>query len=326
MSLAGNGRLERLGSVHHFAGRSITTQLLLDRTTLQLIVRTHDFGTIAAAARSLNLSASLATRKLAAAEEDLGARLFLRTAKSSHATEAGLLIVAWARDTLARETKMRDDLQVLREEVSGSIRFVCPEFLASNLLAGWLANFLERYPAVNLSLIAADRPVHIPDEFDVALHLGEKPDESLVGRKLYELPMGLYASRDYVERKGAPATIDALRAHRLIRHTWFNEDALCLDDDGVRRPIAMASNVDCSSGILAIEMMMRGAGIACVARRTMRMPRFRDHVVQILPNHEAVLASGGVWALWLLLPDRAPASRVRRFVDEIVQHLQQDPA
>ncbi|MFH4338613.1 LysR substrate-binding domain-containing protein, partial [Acinetobacter baumannii] len=40
--------------------------------------------------------------------------------------------------------------------------------------------------------------------------------EALVAKKIGEVPMGLYAPRDYIQRKGNPTCLEDLRQHDLI--------------------------------------------------------------------------------------------------------------
>ena len=67
----------------------------MDRlTALRLFLRTLDRGGIAAAGRSLGLSATAASRALRELEEDLALRLFDRTTRHVAPTEAGRRLAA----------------------------------------------------------------------------------------------------------------------------------------------------------------------------------------------------------------------------------------
>ncbi|MBT2332964.1 LysR family transcriptional regulator [Variovorax paradoxus] len=54
---------------------------VIDVVSLSLLIGVHETGTISSAARQVGLSPSLANRKLAAIEQAMGARLFVRTAR-----------------------------------------------------------------------------------------------------------------------------------------------------------------------------------------------------------------------------------------------------
>ncbi len=298
--------------------------MLIDRVSLELIVLTGELGAISAAARRVRLSPSLATRKIAAVEQSLGVRLFVRTTKSSIATEAGTHVMKWARDVLSAEAMMRDGLSTMRGEVSGPIRFACPEFLMSAWLTGFIAEFGRRYPQVSLSVLTVDRPVQLAEErYDVALHIGDAPAGELVGRRLHDINTHLYATRAYVEQYGEPKTPEELTQHRLIRHALFDEDCWYLrNGKGETSVVPLHGAFEYSSALLTLEMMMHNSGILKASPRTMQLPRFRDSVVEILPDYESVLPDGQRWGVWLLFPDRMPTPRVRTFADELTAYMQ----
>ncbi len=298
--------------------------MLIDRVTLELIVLTGELGAISAAARRVGLSPSLATRKIAAVEQSLGARLFVRTTKSSNATEAGQHVIEWARRVLHDEALMRDQLREMRNEVSGPIRFACPEFVMSAWLTSFVADFGRRYPQVSLSVLTVDRPVQIAEErYDLAFHIGDEPAGGLVGRRLYDLPLHLYATKAYVERYGTPKTVAELAQHRLIRHALFDEDHWHLRDKlGNTAPVSLHGAFECSSAIVAMDMMLHDSGIVKASPRTMQLEQVRDRVTPILPAYECVLANSKRWGGWLLFPDRMPTPRVRLFADELTTYMQ----
>jgi len=65
--------------------------------------------------------------------------------------------------------------------------------------------------------VLSDRYVDLASgEADVALRSGDTEDGDLVGRKIAESVWAVYASRDYVARHGAPASIAGIAAHPLI--------------------------------------------------------------------------------------------------------------
>lgn len=300
-----------------------TTSPLIDRVNLDLIVRVEETGTISGAARLLSISPSLATRKIAAIERDLGIKLFHRTTRSTQITEAGRIAVDWAHKMLESESQMRDQLNRIDKEPSGRVRFACPEFLISRLLAGWLVDFMERHPQIHLSLLAADRPVQLAEErYDVGVHIGGTPDANLVGRRLYEFQMGLFASRPYLERHGVPQRPEDLLDHKLIRHATLEDEQWHLRaDDGTRTDIPLDRAIETSNAVLATELLDRGAGIVKLARRTVKLGLFSNEIVEVLPDHEAMLPDGERYCLWLLFPDRKVLSRTRLFADSLSAHL-----
>ena len=89
---------------------------------LRLFSQVAELGSLRAAARELNVSPSLATRKIAGLELALKMRLFERTTRKVKLTEAGNIALGWARNTLENYDEVTDDLASLRERPSGTVR------------------------------------------------------------------------------------------------------------------------------------------------------------------------------------------------------------
>ncbi len=78
------------------------------------------------------------------------------------------------------------------------------------------ADFLIRYPKVNIVVHAIDRAVDIVGEnFDIAIraHSGPLPDSNLVQRTLAPAPWFLFAGSDYLAANGEPQKPQDLRDH-----------------------------------------------------------------------------------------------------------------
>jgi DNA-binding transcriptional LysR family regulator len=131
-----------------------------------------------------------------------------------------------------------------------------------------LPDFLARCPEVDLELSLTDRVVDLMVESaDVGIRTGPIEDTSLVVRKIAEIRRGLYASPEYLARRGAPLTPEQLRDHDCIvlrvvpsPHRWlFN------DNNGRVRGIDITSRISVDSGEAALRLAIAGGGIARVA-------------------------------------------------------------
>ena len=66
----------------------------MDIDALRLFVAVAEQGSIARAARHIGISPSLASRRIATLEAEIGARLLLRTTRSLAPTDAGAALLA----------------------------------------------------------------------------------------------------------------------------------------------------------------------------------------------------------------------------------------
>jgi DNA-binding transcriptional LysR family regulator len=92
------------------------------------------------------------------------------------------------------------------------------EIFADVVLTPWLAEFIDIYPDINVEVIATERCLDLGrGEADIAIRASQKPREpGVVVRKLAASPWGLYCSRAYATKYGAPACADDLNDHLLI--------------------------------------------------------------------------------------------------------------
>ncbi|WP_245928042.1 substrate binding domain-containing protein [Bosea psychrotolerans] len=102
-------------------------------------------------------------------------------------------------------------------ELDGVIRVTCPEPLVLRIVQSKLLDaFHARHPKLLVEFMTSDRYLDLSrGEADVAFRSGDTDDE-LVGRKIADSLWAIYASPDYVERHGRPATIQDMAQHPLV--------------------------------------------------------------------------------------------------------------
>jgi DNA-binding transcriptional LysR family regulator len=178
-------------------------------------------GSTSAAGQALKTSQSTVFRRIAALEQSLELTLFDKRASGYTLTAEGRALLP-AAERIAREV----DAFALaaageRRKTMTIIRFSAPDVVMEYMLPSVMAAFRERYPQVQIELLATDRKVDLASgEADVALRAGGAPsDPELFGRRLaYDLP-ALTASRGYAERHPLPATNEEVADHSLINLT-----------------------------------------------------------------------------------------------------------
>src|SRR2546427_305447 len=80
-----------------------------------------------------------------------------------------------------------------------------------------LARFMPAHPMIRIELSLSSSVVDLVQEgFDIAIRVGRLRDSSLVARPVGSETLGLFASQDYIRRRGAPRTPAELSRHELI--------------------------------------------------------------------------------------------------------------
>jgi DNA-binding transcriptional LysR family regulator len=99
----------------------------------------------------------------------------------------------------------------------GLLRITAPNDIGSAFVAEVIVEFVERYPLVEVELVATNRTLNLVEEgLDLGLRMGRLAESSLVARKVGEIEACFYASPQYLERHGTPASLSELPAHRLL--------------------------------------------------------------------------------------------------------------
>lgn len=253
---------------------------------LKAFVATAQTGSFTSAADQLRMSNRLTSKYVAELEARLGVRLLQRTTRKVGLTPAGA-------ELLARAPALLDDLDGLIGEISeGSRGFAGVIRISASVTFGeiWVAGMLERFgrmhPAMSFDLRLNDRHVDLAEEgIDVAFRLGRTDTHSLKARKLGSFRSILVASPDYLARKGMPQKPDDLTAHDCIVDTnrrtarrWV------FDQDGEARAITVAGRFQVNSARAAVELAVKGQGLAFVPRFALGDTMARGLIRQVLPD------------------------------------------
>jgi DNA-binding transcriptional LysR family regulator len=194
-----------------------------DTLTLRAFARVARLGNFAAAARELRLSTTAVSRRVAALEEQLGARLLHRTTRRTSLTQAGEL-------ALERVERVLDDLVELEDAVGGSaspsghLRITSGVSVGLSFLHGILPDFLRQYPNISVEVVETDEHVDLVQRrIDLALRVGTLADSGLIARRLAAVPHHICASPAWLNTR---APLDAARLDELPRIIDTNQPAI----------------------------------------------------------------------------------------------------
>lgn len=184
---------------------------------LRTLVAIVDSGSLARAAVLLNVTPNAVSRRLAMLEERLGRRLVHRTTRHLSVTEDGQRFLSRCRHIL-------DELEEAERELAGSgaVRGTVAVGLHTDMVGPTLMHALRRgleeHPQLRVRLRLSTTFLDpIRSGLDVAVHIGQPPDSSLVARPLGLLVWCLAAAPGYVEQRGMPGTPGELVEHECLR-------------------------------------------------------------------------------------------------------------
>lgn len=232
---------------------------------LLLLAQVRRAGSLSAAARLLALPKATLSRRLAALEAAVGARLFVPGASRLTLTELGEQL---AERAARHQDDIADTLQWLaaREHAPrGRLRLWVPAEFASLVLAQSLARFVERYPQVELEVDTTPRRVDLFNEpYDLALRIGPVDEPDLIARPFMTLERGLYASPIYLQAHGEPQQPAELAAHRFVLLTQARGMRWTLRrgaQDQAEAVLEMTGALECNAIGLNLALVRAGGGI-----------------------------------------------------------------
>lgn len=123
----------------------------MDTRFLQSFLTVVEQGSIAEAARRLNLTAAAVAQRIRALESDIGVRLLFRSGHTVQPTEAGAAILAHARKFL---DQVRDLKSIATADIlSGELRLGAIQSAKSGLLPRILSVMTKKYPQIEFRIV-----------------------------------------------------------------------------------------------------------------------------------------------------------------------------
>lgn len=210
----------------------------MDWDDLRYLLAVQRAGSLVGAAKALAVDKATVSRRIAALEEALGVRLFDRKPDGYALTPHGertVGTVAGIADTVAA---LQAELAGAQGDATGVVYLSVPQFFASELLIPSLPRFRAAHPGIDVVLNASSAVLNVAQrEAEVGLR-NVKPDQlSVTTRKVGLLGMALYASRAYLDSRGAPSKPAELARHDLVgwdRAVSFARAFAWLNDAGAR--------------------------------------------------------------------------------------------
>lgn len=291
---------------------------------MEVFVAVVEAGGIGAAADRLGLAKSAVSRRLAELESRLGATLIHRTTRRLNLTDDGRAYYERCVAILADLDEAEAAVRQAQGALTGRLKVTLPTSFGLLHLAPLIRAFMEQHPEVRFELDFNDRQVDIMQEgFDLAIRIARLEDSSLIARRLAPIRSGVYASPDYLARRGTPGTAEALKDHACLVYSNPRDPDLWTytGPDGrpgsVRVPVHLAS----SSGEFLLRVALAGQGL-------IRSPTFFVHealkagrLVPVLTDH----AWPELSAYAVYPPTRHLSRRVRSFIDFLAERLADEP-
>jgi DNA-binding transcriptional LysR family regulator len=205
----------------------------LDLRKLRYFIAVYEEGSVTRAAERENIVQPALSVHLRQLEEELGQRLFDRSAQGVHATPAGHQFYGMATDLLARARDARQRMLDGGGRLAGTVRVGLMPSICRGLLGAIRASFVEAHPAVELKILeATSGPLAdavTAGQIDFAIGNAPASQTALKLRLLLRDPVVLVSGAARGLPPGRPLRIAELTDLRLVMPSRQNAIRRLLD-------------------------------------------------------------------------------------------------
>jgi DNA-binding transcriptional LysR family regulator len=209
-----------------------------------------------------------------------------------------------------------DSLNDPEKDVQGTLRITVPTVAYSLLLERHIADFLHRYPMLQLEMLIEDALVDIVSAgLDAGIRLGERLALDMVATPLLRTErMAVVAAPSYLSGKPPIESPADLLQHECIRFRLKTNGTLypwTLTIGGESRAVDVEGRLGLNSMPAVLNAAIGGCGVACTFERLAASAIADGRLHQLLPGHCQDYPG---WFLYFS-SRRHMSARLRAFID-----------
>lgn len=239
---------------------------LPDWTLIRSFLAVAEAGSLSAAARATGISQPTLGRHIRTIDAALGVELFTRTAQGQALTEAGRALLAPARAMQAAAAELALTAKGHATGIEGTVRITASRVVSHSLLPPILARVRREEPGIQIDLVPSDTTENLLfGEADIALRMYRPTQPDLVARHIGDLPLGLYAARSYLDRKGRPTGPMDLMQMDFIGQDRVDQIIRVMRVLGIEVGRSFFP-VRCDDPVTYVELVRAGCGLGGILR------------------------------------------------------------
>lgn len=295
----------------------MTSHQLPSPNDLLVLLTVARLGRFNAVAEALGTTHTTISRRILSLDQELGGRTLERSPHGWELTELG-------RHAVSAAEAIEDRLGALTtaisrtDPLSGLLRISTIDGFGAEIVTPALVNLQRDHPLINIEMFSATRKVsQNRSGVDLEIVAGRNDVNNAQAMFLTNYFLRLYASRDYLHRRGVPSSIDDIQSHGFVSYV---ESALLVTDLGFRSSQLPepATTFQTTSLFAQLEAVQAGAGIGL-------LPNFlvhdRPEFVPVLPDD--FQRQLPIWAVVRSESLRSPV--VRAAIDAIALEISHRP-
>ena len=290
--------------------------------SMRLFVRVAELGSFSAVAQQMNVERSVVTRKIAALEAHLGAKLLARSTRRLSLTSAGAPYLEKCREILSLVESAEADLTDNRQAPRGHIRITLPFSFGIHQLMPMFGDFMTANPEISIELEFNDRRANlIEGGFDLAIRITGRLGPGDVARKIGSSQGVVVAAPDYLKRHGRPKHPGELINHECFGYLLATRSSWAFVIDGETQWFPISGRLEANSGDALLVTTIRGLGISYAPTFVVEKAVRERQLEILLP--EFLAPEMGIYAVFP--SNRYVPHRVRSLVDYLAKQIGPKP-
>ena len=257
---------------------------------MSLLISAVESGSLSAAGRKLGVPLPTVSRKISDLEAHLNARLLVRSTRRLALTDTGAAFVAAAKRIL-------DDVGDAERAASGDyaaprgdLAITAPVVFGRLHVLPVVADFLRRWPEINLRLVLSDRNLHlIDDQVDIAVRIGALADSSLVATTVGSVRQVVCGSPAYFAAHGVPRPPGELSGLSAVTFDQLSSsEHWSFRDPKSKRElrVPVRSRLSVNAAEAAIDAAAAGVGVTRVLSYQVAQAVSDGRIQIVLAEHE----------------------------------------
>lgn len=272
-----------------------------------------EYESFTRAAKELGISIAQVSRQVSALERRLNLKLFYRTTRKISLTEEGKVFYEHCRAILDRLQSAQQAVSDLQSKPQGKIKLTAPVTYGEQQLLPLINDFMLQYSEIEVDAFLSNRKVDlVQGGYDLAIRIGRLSDSTMMARKLSYRTNYVCASPSYVNKFGAPQSLNDLSQHNCLLGSL---DFWHFKEGSKERNIRVSGTVQYNSGYGLVDAALKGIGIVQLPDYYVQKYLDTGELVSLLDNYRE--QEEGIWAVYPHNQHLLPKIKV------LLQYLQQ---
>jgi DNA-binding transcriptional LysR family regulator len=248
---------------------------MLDLMRLTVFIHAADSRNFSQAAKELHITQPTVSHHIKALEQDIGKTLFDRGGQKLSLTEAGRLLLPWARKLVRESIELQEMMASIEAKIVGQLQIACSTTAGKYILPQFAGRFRARHPEVQIRVLSCTSENVIPRLLEEEANIGVVSYDACGGKLecqeffvdhivLIAAPNHPFASAESIEPSAllhAPFILrEPSSGTRKVMLAELGKHDISLDEMNISLELGNAEAI--------VKSVEAGIGIAFVSRRS----------------------------------------------------------